>query len=54
LFSRENADVMCSVTTTRRTPNVVVQKNVSRCKNHAPDAATDAVVVATDAVVPSV
>jgi hypothetical protein len=54
LFSHENADVMRPVTTTRRAPNAVVQKNVSGHKNHAPNAATDAVVLAIDAVVPSV
>jgi DNA-binding cell septation regulator SpoVG len=54
LFLREFADVMHPVTTTRRALDAVVQKNVSRCKNHAPDAATDVVVLATDAVVLSV
>jgi hypothetical protein len=36
---------MHPVTTTRRAPDVVVQNNVSRCKNHALDAATDAVLL---------
>jgi hypothetical protein len=45
---------MCPVTTTRRAPNAVVQKNVSGRKNHALDAATDVVVLATNAVVPRV
>jgi hypothetical protein len=54
LFSRENADVMRPVTTTRRAPDAVVQNNISGCKNYAPDAATDAVVLAIDAVVLSV
>jgi hypothetical protein len=45
---------MRPVTTTRRSPDTVVQKNVSRHKNHAPDAATDVVVLATDVVVPNV
>jgi hypothetical protein len=54
LFSRENADVMRPVTTTLRAPDAVVQKNVFVRKNHASDAAKDAVVLATDAVVPRV
>jgi hypothetical protein len=36
---------MHPVTTTRRAPNAVVQNNVSGCKNHALDAATDGVVL---------
>jgi hypothetical protein len=53
LFSHENANVMRPVTTTRRAPDAVLQKNVSGRKNYAPDATTDAVVLATDAVVPA-
>jgi hypothetical protein len=45
---------MRPVTTTRRAPNAVVQTNVSGHKNHTPDVATDAVLLATDVVVLSV
>jgi hypothetical protein len=38
------------VTTARRAPDAVVQKNVFGCKNQAPDVATDVVVLAIDAV----
>jgi hypothetical protein len=45
---------MRPVTTTRRASDAVLQKNVFGRKNYALDAATDVVVLATNAVVPRV